>query len=111
MKLSDSSYHYETRHYSSLSPESVDGHVVPLVRLQVLPAVRLGALVDLPFLGAHEEQVLAVSVEVEAATPRQARERSLLRVILAFRLGVIMCTRRVVCIIRGGRGSSGKNKH
>lgn len=37
---------------------------------------------DLSLLSAHEKKVLAVSVEVEAATPRQSREGRLLRVIL-----------------------------
>lgn len=55
---------------------------MPFVRLKILPTVCLGALVDLPFLGAHEEEVLAVPIEVETAAPRQPRERRLLRVIL-----------------------------
>ena len=43
---------------------------------------------DLALLGAHEEQVLAVPVKIEAAPPRQAREGGLLRVILrSFAIG------------------------
>ena len=55
---------------------------MPLVRFEILPAVRLGALVYFPLLGPDQEQVFAVPVEVEAATPRQPREGSLLRIVL-----------------------------
>ena len=45
----------------------VHGHVVALVALEVGRVVRLGALVDAPLLGAHEEEVLREAREVEAA--------------------------------------------
>ena len=51
------------------------------VGLQILPAVRLGALVDLSFLRSHDEEVFVVLVEVEAAAPCQAREVDFLRII------------------------------
>lgn len=61
--------------------EGVHGHVVALVGLQILATVGLGALVDLAFLRAHDEQVLVVPVEVEAAASRQSGQVHLLRVV------------------------------
>mmetsp|Transcript_65673 Transcript_65673/g.170914 ORF Transcript_65673/g.170914 Transcript_65673/m.170914 type:complete len:254 (+) Transcript_65673:547-1308(+) len=52
-------------------------HGVALIRLQVLAAESLGALVDPSLLGADQEQVLALPVEVEAEAASQAGEGSL----------------------------------
>jgi hypothetical protein len=52
--------------------DGVNGHVVPLIGFQVLPAVSFGALVDFTLLCAHNEKVLVVNVKVEAAATCQA---------------------------------------
>ena len=65
----------------------VDGHVVALVGLEVGRVVRLGALVDAPLLGAHEEEVLGQPREVEAAASRQAAERGVVVALVARGLG------------------------
>ena len=46
----------------------VDGHVMGIKGVQELAGVGLGALVDLTLLGAHQEQVVCLLVEVEAGT-------------------------------------------
>ena len=51
------------------------------IRLQVLPTVRFGALVDLSLLRAHNEEMLVVLVEIKAAASSQAREVHFFRVI------------------------------
>lgn len=53
-------------------PESVHSHVVSLVRLQVLPTVRFGTFVDHSLFRPDQKQVLAVPIEVKAATARQS---------------------------------------
>ena len=40
-------------------------YVVPIVRVEILAVVRLGALVNFAFLGANNKQVLAGRVKVE----------------------------------------------
>mmetsp|Transcript_46698 Transcript_46698/g.137938 ORF Transcript_46698/g.137938 Transcript_46698/m.137938 type:complete len:807 (-) Transcript_46698:51-2471(-) len=72
-------------------PDGVDSHGVPLVRLQVLAAERLGALVDAALLGAHQEEVLALRVEVEAEAAREPTER---RLVVLSRAGVVAPARR-----------------
>ena len=68
----------------------VDGHVVALVGLEVGRVVRLGALVDAPLLGAHEEEVLGQPREVEAAAWSRVRGGVGVRVLVSVggRLGL-----------------------
>jgi hypothetical protein len=52
------------------------------VRGAHLSGVCLGALVYLALLGAHDEEVVVVGVEIEAAATGQARDARLLGLVL-----------------------------
>ena len=62
--------------------DGIHRHVMALVGLQILSAVRLGALVDLPLLRTDDEQMLVVLVEVEAAAARSPTEVHFIGVVL-----------------------------
>lgn len=59
---------------------------VALVRLQILPCIALGALVDVALLGAHQEHVLDVRIEVETQAAGVPAEHAL---VLLFGLDVV----------------------
>jgi len=55
-----------------------DGQRVRFVGLELLSGVALGALVDVAFLGAYQEHVFDIGVEVEAEAAGEAAEHALL---------------------------------
>jgi hypothetical protein len=55
-----------------------DSQRVRFVGLELLAGLALGALVDVAFLGAYQEHVLDLWVEVEAQATGEAAENALL---------------------------------
>ena len=57
-----------------IPPSRVDAHVMADVGFQILAAVGLAALVNAPLLGANNEQVILLRIEIEAAATGQSTE-------------------------------------